>query len=48
MNLEVLMTEVFNLISSLSSPINLFAFHGNTHNIENFQVMANENKKTVR
>ena len=48
-NLKVLMTEVFEIINGLSRPImdNFVIFRQNTHNIRNFEIISNENKKTV-
>ena len=44
------MTEVFEIIKDLSPPImdSVFLFGKNTHDIRNFQIISNENKKTVR
>ena len=49
-NLKVLMTEVFEIINGLSPPIidKFVIFCQNTHNIRNFEIISNENKKTVR
>ena len=49
-NFQVLMTDVFKIINGLSPTImhNFFIFCENTHNIQNFQIISNENKKTVR
>ena len=49
-NLQVLMIEVFKIINGYA-PItidNFFKFRENTHNLWNFQIILNENKKTVR
>ena len=49
-NLQVLMIEVFKIINGYA-PItidNFFKFRENTHNLWNFQITLNENKKTVR
>ena len=49
-NLQLLMTEVFKIMNGLNPPIidKFFIFRENTHNIRNFQIISNENKKTVR
>ena len=49
-NLQVLMTELFKIINGYVPPImdNFFIFRENTHNLRNFQIILNENKKTVR
>ena len=49
-NLQVLMTQVIKIINSLSPQImdNFFIFCEYTHNVRDFQVISNENKKTVR
>ena len=47
-NLQVLMAEDFKIINGLSPPImDFFIFHENTH-FRNFQIISNENKKTMR
>ena len=52
MNLQVSMTKVFKIINGPSPLIMdiFFIFRKNTHNIRNFQIISNENKKagTVR
>ena len=49
-NLQVLMAEVFKIINGFAPPImeDFFLFRENTHNIQNFQTVSNESKKTVR
>ena len=49
-NLQILMTEVYKIIKGEAPAImkNLFIFRENIHNIRNFQIIANENKTTVR
>ena len=49
-NLQVLMIEVFKIINGYAPLIidNFFIFRENTHNLRNFQIILNENKKTVR
>ena len=49
-NLQILMTEVYKIIKAEAPAItkNLFIFRENIHNIKNFQIIANENKNTVR
>ena len=44
------MIEVFKIINGYAPPImdNFFIFRENTHNLRNFQIILNENKKTVR
>ena len=44
------MIEVFKIINRYAPPVmdNFFMFRGNTHNLRNFQIILNENKKTVR
>ena len=44
------MREVLKIVNGLTPPImdNFFKFHKNTHNIQNFQIIFNGNKKTVR
>ena len=46
-NLQVLMTDVFKMINGYDPPImdNFFIFRENTHNLRNFQIILNENKK---
>ena len=46
-NLQVLMTELFKIINGYVPPImdNFFIFRENTHNLRNFQIILNENKK---
>ena len=48
-NLQVLMVEVFKIINGFAPPImeDFFLFSENTHNIQNFQKISNESKKTV-
>ena len=48
-NLQVLMVEVFKIINGFAPPImeDFFLFHENTHNIQNFQIISNESKKSV-
>ena len=49
-NWQVFMTNVFKIIHGLSSPImdNSFVFCENIYNIRSFQIVSDENKKTVR
>ena len=49
-NLQILMAEVYKIIKGEALAImkNLFIFRENIHNIRNFQIIANENKNTVR
>ena len=49
-NLQILMIEVFKIINGYAPLImdNFFIFRENTHNLRNFQIILNENKKTVR
>ena len=44
------MTEIYKTIEEKALAIlkNLFIFQENIHNIRNFQIIANENKNTVR
>ena len=44
------MIEVFKIINGYAPLIidNFFIFRKNTHNFRNFQIILNENKKTVR
>ena len=44
------MAEVYKIIKGEPPTImkNLFLFRENIHNIRNFQIIANENKNTVR
>ena len=44
------MSEVYKIVRGEAPAIlkNLFIFQGNIHNIRNFQIIANENKNTVR
>ena len=44
------MIEVFKIIDGYAPPImdNFFIFREDTHNLRNFQIILNENKKTVR
>ena len=44
------MTEIYKTIKEKALAIlkNLFIFQENIHNIRNFQIIANENKNTVR
>ena len=46
-NLQILMIEVFKIINGCAPPImdNFFIFRENTHNLRNFQITLNENKK---
>ena len=48
-NLQVLMIEVFKIINRYAPPImdNFFIFKENTHSLRNFQIILNENQKTV-
>ena len=41
------MTDVFKIINGYDPPImdNFFIFRENTHNLRNFQIILNENKK---
>ena len=47
-NLQILITEVYKIIKGEAAAImkNLFMSRENVHNIRNFQIIANENKKT--
>ena len=49
-NLQILMIEVFKKINGYAPPImdNFFIFRENKRNLRNFQIILNENKKTVR
>ena len=49
-NLQILMTEVFKIINGYAPPImdNFFIFRENTHNLRNFQIILNENKKNSK
>ena len=49
-NLQILMTEVYKNVNGEAPAImkNLFIFRENIYNIKNFQIIANENKNTVR
>ena len=49
-NVQILMTEVNDIVKGEALAImkNLFIFRENIHNIENFQIIAHENKNTVR
>ena len=49
-NLKALMTKIFKIINGFSPSImdDFFMFHKNTFNIRSFQIISNENKKTVR
>ena len=49
-NLQILMTEFYKIIKGEAPAImkNLFIFRENIYNIRNFQIIANENKNTVR
>ena len=49
-NLQILMTEVYEIVKGEAPAIlkNLVIFQENIHNIRNFQIIANENKSTVR
>ena len=49
-NLQILMTEIYKIIKGEAPVImkKLFIFRENIHNIRNFQIIANENKNTVR
>ena len=44
------MIEVFKIINGYAFPImdKFFIFRENTHNLRNFQIISNENKKTAR
>ena len=44
------MTEVWKIVQGKALPLmkNLLTFRENIHNIRNFQIIANENKNTVR
>ena len=46
----ILMTEVYKIVKGEAPGImkNLFIFRENIHNIRKFQIIANENKNTVR
>ena len=49
-NLQVLMTQVYKIVSGIAPPIinYLFQFRCNTHSIRNFQEFFKENRKTVK
>ena len=49
-NLQILMTEVYEIINGEAPAImkNLFIFREKIHNIRNFQIIAHENKNTVK
>ena len=49
-NLQILMTEVYDIVKggALAIMKNLFIFGENIYNIGNFEIIANENKNTVR
>ena len=49
-NLQVLMTEMYKIVSGIAPPIinSRFNFHANIHNIRNFQEIFTENRKTVK
>ena len=49
-NLQILMTEVYDIVKGEALAImkNLFIFEENIYNIGNFEIIANENKNTVR
>ena len=49
-NLQVLMTEVYKIVNSITPLImnSLFQFRYNTNNIRNFQEIYAKNRKTVR
>ena len=49
-NLQILMTEVYDIVKGKALAImkNLFIFEENIYNIGNFEIIANENKNTVR
>ena len=49
-NVQVLMVEILKMINGFAPPImkDLFLFRENTHNIQNFQMISNDSKKTVR
>ena len=44
------MIEVFKIINRYAPPImdNFFIFRENTHNLRNFQIILNENKKNSK
>ena len=44
------MVEVFKIINGFAPPIieDFFLFCENTHDIQNFQIISNESKKTIR
>ena len=46
-NLQVLMIEDFKIVNWHAPPImvNFFIFRENAHNLRNFQITLNENKK---
>ena len=48
-NVQVLMVEVIKMINGFAPPIikDLFLFRENTHNIQNFEMISNDLKKTV-
>ena len=48
-NLQVLMTEVYNIVNGVAPPImnSLFEFRSNEYNIRNFQVLSTDFKRTV-
>ena len=49
-NLQVLMSQVYKIVKGEAPAImkNLFIIRENTHNIRNFQVIANEKKDKIR
>ena len=49
-NSQVLMVEVFKIINGFAPPVmeDFFLLRENTHNIQNFQIIYNESKKTIR
>ena len=48
-NLQVLMTEIYEIIDRIAPPImsSLFGIRENTHNTRYFQVLSNESTRTV-
>ena len=48
-NLQVLMTEIYEIINQIALPImsSLFEIRENTHNTRYFQVLSNESSRTV-
>ena len=49
-NLQVLMSKFYKMINGYTPPImdNFFVFRENKHNLRNFQILLNKNKKAGR